>query len=32
MTLSQPFMTRADPDQGPWQVLADGSRTGGLVR
>lgn len=28
MPLTDPFTAEADPDAGPWQVLADGARTG----
>lgn len=31
MSLTDPFTVRADPDAGPWQVLADGSRTADTV-
>lgn len=31
MSLSKPFTAKADPDAGPWQVLADGARTGQAV-
>ena len=32
MTLTDPFVARRDPnDPSPWQVLASGERTGGIV-
>ena len=31
MSLTDPFTVRSDPGAGPWQVLADGSRTAGTA-
>lgn len=31
MSPTDPFRVRADPDAGPWQVLAAGDKTGGTV-
>lgn len=31
MSPTDPFSVRADPDAGPWQVLAAGDKTGGTV-